>query len=62
MQGGCQKNLRKEKEKLRYYYSPMGTGEKCCKGFYMTQSRKRSVTINNDKTPVTGNGDFLKNL
>lgn len=33
-------------------YSPMGTGEKCCKGFYLTQSRKRSVTINSDMTPV----------
>lgn len=33
-------------------YTPMGSGNKCCKGFYLSQSRKRAVTINSDMSPV----------
>lgn len=33
-------------------YAPMGNSNKCCKGFYLTQSRTRSVTINSDMSPV----------
>ena len=29
-------------------YAPMGTGRDACKGFYLTQSRKRAVTVNSD--------------
>lgn len=38
--------------KIIVLYAPMGTGEKCCKGFFLAQSRKRSITINSDMTPV----------
>ena len=28
--------------------TPMGIGDKCCKGFFLSQSRYRSITINSD--------------
>ena len=33
-------------------YAPMGSGNKCCKGFYLSQSRMRAVTVNSDMPPV----------
>lgn len=37
---------------IKVLYSPMGIGVKCCKGFFLTQSRKRSITINSDMAPI----------
>ncbi len=33
-------------------YAPMGSGNKCCKGFFLSQSRKRAVTVNSDMSPL----------
>ena len=33
-------------------YQPMGNFEKACKGFFITQSRRRSITINSDLPKV----------